>query len=151
MYKVRLVYYVFIVVHSDAYRKHSVAFLVISFPFIKKISYSVHLVFIFVWYSIVFSILWKRAILRGKGYIMVRNIVSRAMFKCCICGQAIAFGLRCFQSLDKPMNHYHTSCYEKTAMNRIESEYHVEKRSIRDSWINLSRIFKGWWGDINFV
>ena len=82
---------------------------------------------------------------------MVRNIVSRAMFKCCICGQAIAFGLKCFQSLDKPMDHYHTSCYEKTAMNRIESGYNVEKRSVSGSWINLSRIFRGWWGDVDFV
>ena len=74
---------------------------------------------------------------------MVRNIVSRAMFKCCVCGQPITFGLRCVQSLDKPTDHYHTGCYEKSEMNRMESGYRVEKRSEEYSWFNLSRIFKG--------
>ena len=90
-----------------------------------------------------FHIMWKRTISPGEGYVMVRNIVSRAMFKCCICGQAIAFGLRCFQSLDKPMDHYHTSCYEKTSMNRIEPGYQEGKKSVRYARINLSRIFRG--------
>jgi len=78
-----------------------------------------------------FHIMWKRTILPGKGYVMVRNIISRAMFKCCICGQAIAFGLRCFQSLDKPTDHYHTSCYEKSAVNNSEHRYHGGQRSFR--------------------
>jgi len=79
----------------------------------------------------IFHIMWKRTILPGKGYVMVRNIISRAMFKCCICGQAIAFGLRCFQSLDKATDHYHTSCYDKSAVNNSEHRYHEGKRSFR--------------------
>jgi hypothetical protein len=80
----------------------------------------------------------------GMGYVMVRNIVSRAMFKCCICGQPIAFGLRCFQSLDKPTDHYHKDCYEKSKMNRDESGYRLEKRPARDSRMKISRHYRGW-------